>query len=164
MTDERDMMAGEEPELGADTPEADALGEENSPEAEDIASPPEGEKDDTGAAEEIDYEALVREDLMALAADFSEMRGAESITELKNPLRYAALRDLGLTPREAYLATGGRGSLPDGRRHLFSAVPRSAGAPACGMSRSELERARELFPTLGDKELTGLYKRVAAGS
>lgn len=113
------------------------------------------------AAPEIDYAQLVHEDLMTLGGEFPEMRGADSITELRNPLRYAALRDLGLSPREAYLATGGRKIAHDTRGHLSSAVPRGAGAPRGTMSRSELERARELFPGLGDRELMGLYRKVS---
>ena len=60
-----------------------------------------------GTADEtsIDYAAIAEEDLRILKEEFPELYGASDITELDDPLRYAALRDLGLSPREAYLAT-----------------------------------------------------------
>lgn len=148
-------------------PEADAeIGEADN--AEEVAESElisEGEsapEDESLPTDEVDYEAIVREDLRALARDFPEMRGVKSLTELDNPYRYAELRDLGLSPREAYLATSGRRARTDTRRHLFSAVGGGSGAPASGMTRSELEKARELFPGLGDSELMGLYQKVRA--
>lgn len=129
---------------------------------------PVGEADEDNAGEggtepraEIDYAALEREDLGVLARLFPETRGLNSIAELPRAERYAELRDLGLSAKEAYLATR-EVRRTDSRSHLSSAVPKSAGAPSGGMTRSELERARELFPGLGDRELQGLYKKVRA--
>lgn len=107
-----------------------------------------------------DYAEIIESDLRALRAAYPELGGIKSITELENPLRYAQLRDLGLTPKEAYLATSGSRRRTDNRAHLFSAVPRSAGSPTSNMTHVELAGARELFPGLGDAELHGLYKRV----
>ena len=158
-------MAEEIYEVGADSEIADSPITENEPEAipEDPTIAQSGEAE--GEAEktrEVDFAELVREDMRELAAEFPEMRDVSDIMELKEPLRYAALRDLGLSPREAYLATEGRKRAPDTRRHLTSAVPKAAGAPGSGMSLGELEKARDLFPGLGDRELMGLYKRVRA--
>ena len=69
-------------------------------------------------SEEIDYAALAKEDVKILSEEFSELEGLSDITELENPLRYAALRDLGLTPTEAYLATTRRKRERDNRAHL----------------------------------------------
>ena len=107
----------------------------------------------------IDYERVIREDLLELRSAFSELGDITSITELPNPMRYAALRDLGLTAREAYLATS-EARAKDNRSHLSSAVPGGVEAPRSNMTRSELESARELFPGLRDGELIGLYKKV----
>ena len=107
----------------------------------------------------IDYERVIREDLLELRSAFSELGDITPITELPNPMRYAALRDLGLTAREAYLATS-EARAKDNRSHLSSAVPGGVGAPRSNMTRSELESARELFPGLRDGELIGLYKKV----
>ena len=87
------------------------------------------------------------------------MKNKTSITELNNPLRYAALRDLGLSPIEAYMATAKRRT-QDTRSHLKSAHGRSAAAPAGMMSQYELASARELFPGMSDADLQRLYKKV----
>lgn len=136
---------------------------EESPEASELTKNP-GDGFNNGTAEgntdaPIDYERVIREDLAELRSAFSELGNITSITELPNPMRYAALRDLGLTAREAYLATSERRT-KDNRSHLSSAVPGGIGTPRSNMTRSELESARELFPGLRDGELIGLYKKV----
>ena len=108
----------------------------------------------------IDYAELARADMEALRLEFPELRDKTSITELKNPLRYAALRDLGLTPREAYLATSGASVRYDNRSHLRSSVPSGARENADRLGGGELEAARELFSGLSDRELQRLYKKV----
>lgn len=113
----------------------------------------------TNEADEEDYARIEREDLEELALLFPEVKGKRSITELKNPLRYAALRDLGLTPREAYLATEGVRRSTDNRGHIISRVPASAGGGGA-LSGKELSAARELFSGLSDREIQRLYKKV----
>lgn len=108
---------------------------------------------------EIDYEALIASDVASLKAEFPELAGIKNVTDLNNPLRYAALRDLGLTPAEAYMATAKR-SARDTRSHLMSARGRSMAQDAGMMSQLELATARDLFPGRSDSELQRLYKRV----
>jgi hypothetical protein len=121
--------------------------------ATDTAAP---ENPDT---DQVDYEALIASDVATLKADFPELAGIKDITDLNNPLRYAALRDLGLSPAEAYMATAKR-STRDNRSHLASARGKSMTADAGVMSQYELATARELFPGRSDSELQRLYKRV----
>ena len=110
-------------------------------------------------APSIDYANLVREDVMALRAEFSELSSLTDVTELDNPLRYAALRDLGLSPREAYLATATKQrSRTDNRAHLYSTPPRAVGGAS--MPEAELSAAREIFGDLSDAEIRKLYKKV----
>ena len=109
---------------------------------------------------EVDYGEIERQDLSELKSIFPHLRDKSSILELDNPLRYAALRDLGLSPKEAYLATSEPIRKYDNRSHLISAVPKSASSPADLLSRGELEAARELFSGLSDRELQRLYKTV----
>ena len=109
----------------------------------------------------IDYAELDRADMRELCELFPHLRGKESVAELENPLRYAALRDLGLTPKEAYLATNSRISGYDNRSHLQSAVPRPAGASQDTLDARGLEAARELFAGLSDREIQRLYKKVS---
>jgi len=115
--------------------------------------------EDVEYSTQIDYEALIESDLAELKAEFPELKSIGDITELNNPLRYAALRDLGLSPAEAYLATAKRRS-QDTRSHLKSAHGRSASAPTGMMSQYELATARELFPGMSDADLQRLYKKV----
>ena len=113
-----------------------------------------------GTADEtsIDYAAIAEEDLRILKEEFPELYGASDITELDDPLRYAALRDLGLSPREAYLATA-KPKRRDSRSHLISvgSVRASRGTV---MTDAELCAAREIFSDIPDSEIRRLYKRV----
>lgn len=117
-----------------------------------------GHTQDEGAGY-TDYEALIAEDIAILKSEFPELKGVSEITDLNNPLRYAALRDLGLSPIEAYLATARR-SLQDTRAHLKSARGRSVAAPTSMMSQGEMAAARDLFPGMSDSQIQQLYKRV----
>ena len=124
------------------------------------------EADDTTPKTEItetgnctDYEAVIASDIATLKAEFPELKDITEITELNNPLRYAALRDLGLSPVEAYMATARRRT-QDTRSHLRSAHGRSAATPTSMMTQYELATARELFPGLNDSDLQRLYKKV----
>ena len=147
------------------TNENEALEVAIEPEVEDTSA--EGTEADIAAGEESadyaqtepDYEEIIKEDIAALKAEFPELGGIEDITDLHNPLRYAALRDLGLSPAEAYLATAKRVKT-DTRAHLKSAHGRSAAPAGSSMSYAELATARELFPGKNDRELAHLYKRV----
>ena len=118
---------------------------------------PKTEITETGSG--TDYEAIIASDIATLKAEFPELKDITEITELNNPLRYAALRDLGLSPVEAYMATARRRT-QDTRSHLRSAHGRSAAAPTSMMTQYELATARELFPGLNDSDLQRLYKKV----
>ena len=108
---------------------------------------------------EIDYEKIIEDDLAELRSEFHELSDVTSITELNNPLRYAALRDLGLSPTEAYLATKKR--VPaDTRAHLDTAYGRRASSPYGSMPQRELTAARELFGDLSDADIQRLYRKV----
>lgn len=109
--------------------------------------------------EGVDYARLALEDLLSLKAEFPELSSLNDISELNNPLRYAALRDLGLSPAEAYLATAKRVPKRDNRAHL-SAVGTIAYAPHGSMTEAEMTAARELFSDISDAEIRKLYKKV----
>lgn len=109
-------------------------------------------------SEGVDYAELIVKDAEELIAQFPELSGIKDITELENPLRYAALRDLGLSAAEAYLATSPRRK-QDNRAHLR---PTRSVAKASSqlMSESEMSAARELFSDISDSQIRQLYKRV----
>lgn len=97
-------------------------------------------------------------DIVELRRDFAELSSIDRVTDLPNPTRYAALRDLGLTPAEAYLATCRPRS--GGKSHLTSSVPRVASAPLGSMTKADLAEARSIFPKMDDTEIQRLYKKV----
>ncbi len=130
---------------------------------EESPIPEENTENSTEANEESNddyYRNLIESDLNELRRLFPEARGINDITELENPLRYARLRDLGLSCQEAYLATSPKRRRVDTRAHLSSVVSHMASAPNGRMSRAELERARELFDGMSDSEIQNLYKKV----
>ena len=97
--------------------------------------------------------------MQEISEQFSPERELD-ISDLKNPIRYGALRDLGLTPREAFLASGGKKEKEDNRAHLSSSVPRKFSSRFSEMPRAELDAARELFGDLSDAQIRNLYKKV----
>lgn len=123
------------------------------------AQPKNEEADDTNAETAMDYDRLIQEDIASLKRDFPELYKLTDITELDNPLRYATLRDLGLTAKEAYLATS-RPKVHNTRSHLFGAAPKSAGSPGSAMTEGEMEKARELFSDMSDNDIRKLYRKV----
>ena len=141
--------------IEADQPLDEAVVEEDVADALEEPATPEGEQYDA-----TDYDELIERDLSELRSEFPELSGLKDITSLNNPMRYAALRDLGLSPAEAYMATRKRAPRKDSRSHLVSAVARVAASPSSGMSRRELETARGLFAGMSDAEIQSLYKRV----
>lgn len=115
--------------------------------------------DEKAEEAQIDYEALVTADMDELSKEFS---GGEpiKISDLKNPVRYGALRDLGLTPKEAYLASGGKLERFDNRSHLASSVPRNVTNKFSEIPRAHLDMARDIFSELSDGEIRALYRKV----
>lgn len=139
--------------------------EELSPELNDQPVPEQAELNaDAPVSEEdedsVDYEGIIREDIAQLKSEFPELSELSEITQLNNPLRYAALRDLGLSPAEAYMATAPRHRQRDNRSHLTSAMPKAGVNRYGGMTKREMDRARELFADLSDSEIQALYKSV----
>ena len=122
---------------------------------EDAAEETENEED------AVDYAALAAEDLADLKAQFPALKSLPSLAALSDPVRYAELREMGLSPKEAYLAIGGTARRrSDNRAHLLSAVPR-ASALANGLpSNAEMAEARRLFSNLSDAQIHRLYKKV----
>ena len=126
-------------------------------------TPESEEKDYTGVENtEEDYAAIIEGDLEVLRRSIPGLEGIRDITELENPVRYGALRDLGLSPEEAYRAStpAKRAPRPDNRAHLRSSVPKAARSPEGSISYRDLERAREIFSGVSDAEIQRLYRKV----
>lgn len=146
--------------------EIEAAGVEKDASATNEEEPTQDNAPDSEGEERVDYAALAREDLLALKKEFPSLADMSSLSELENPARYGALRELGLTAREAYLATTTpKAQIPhtyDNRSHLRSSVPRTHGASGEQMSANEMRAARALFSDLSDSEIVKLYKKVHA--
>ena len=119
-----------------------------------------------------EFEKKARADLVELQSAYPETKGYTDIRQIPNLKRFGELRDLGLSPKEAYSAANPdairnnvatavkKQSLQDTKKHLHSAVPKGSRDTAPKMSRGELTMWRELFPELNDKELLKLYKQT----
>ena len=133
--------------------------------SEEAAAPVEDEVPPSETEEETPDERFARteqEDLAALRTALPELGTMESLSSLTSPARYGELRELGLTPLEAYLASEGRSALAarqDSRAHLVSSIGRTA-ATGSRIGSAEMEAARELFPSLSDGEIEALWRRV----
>lgn len=119
---------------------------------------PEGE--DIGAT---DFAALAAEDLSVLRATFPELSDMGTLAELPEPTRYGELREAGLSPIEAFCASHHEILLSrrsDNRTHLSPSIGRATGAVGGRISAKDLAEARDLFPSLSDREIEVLYHRV----
>lgn len=149
---EENAIGTAEDDIPEDAPDTAPEGE--STPSEDTAD---GEKDH-------DFAALAAQDLSALCEAFPELSGMASLAELPEPERYGELREAGLSPIEAFCASHHRILLTrrtDNRAHLSPSVGRTASAAGGRISAAALSDARDLFPSLSDREIEALYRRVS---
>lgn len=166
-TDAADTREGEVTPDGAAGGVGDTAGRAapGAPGAEDTGET----RDSDAAAEEsaadaapTDYAALAAEDLREIKRMAPSLAGLTHLAELPNALRYAALRDAGLSVEEALYAACHAFVTPraaDNRAHLRSAVPIGAAGTPSRMTAAEMREARELFGDLTEGEIERLYAR-----
>lgn len=122
-----------------------------------------GKSDDADATvAPVDYAALAARDLGEIKRLAPALAGLSHLAELPNALRYAALRDAGLSVEEALHAACHAYLAPraaDNRAHLRSAVPIGAAGTPSRMTATEMREARELFGDLTEGEIERLYAR-----
>ncbi len=132
------------------------------------------EETSEAAAEDVPSLTIPDEERAELTRLFTE-EDVSAVTE-EDTVRYLALRTLGLSPKEAYLAANGEKTLAriEGKRQalarLFSAHAASkahvtsaalgAAASASAMPRDALLEARALFSGMSDREIERLYARA----
>lgn len=150
------------------TPSADAVPTDGAP-AEEAPAPdaPVVTADAESApteppAEEapVDYAKMAEEDLAEIKRLDPAYAPAAHLGELPFAARFAELRDLGLSVKEALAAAAPRFPRTDGRAHLRAVAPRGGKAAPEGLAPSELKNARALFYGLSDSEINALYRRV----
>lgn len=166
---ENEIESGVDPkEIGSDNPATipeSGVAASPAPEGDDEAegaSAPEGGKEEGDAAI---YERQAEEDLLELQKIAPDAASYRHLGEMPGALRFAELRELGLSVEEAYCAVRGRiDDIPArnraGRAHLHGSVPGRAAASGNGMTAGEIEAARRLFPGLPDREIAALWRRV----
>ena len=114
-----------------------------------------------GFTDEADEKA---QESFSLTDEIDELRAEHPDVVVANtnvdPERYQQLRAMGLTMKEAYLATSERSRTADNKRHLTDSMPKSARSPATAMTRREMELARVLFDGMSDEQIKKLYNRV----
>ena len=149
------------------SPEAPATPPEESPGTDETTAEPaaaqEGEQEISD--ENGDFARQAENDLAELKAIDPAASLYRHIGEMPGALRFAELRELGLSVEEAYYAvrgSAGEKPLPDrgGRAHLHGSVPGRAASGGVGMTVGEIEAARRLFPNLPDREIASLFRRV----
>jgi len=135
-----------------------AVPNEDETEKEELVEKPEESDDDS----DKDYRELIERDLNSLRESIPELHSLKDISELENPVRYGALRDLGLSPEEAYRATTTRTRVvkTDNRSHLKSSLPKLAASPTQNISYRDLEAARAIFTGVSDAEIQRLFRKV----
>lgn len=117
----------------------------------------------------MQFERLMAEDLAAIQKYYPQTTEYKSVTQIPNFKEFARLRDLGLSPKQAFAAANPEyiaassaqeaKGLGGTKSHIRSAVPQKrSGKSDIRISRSEMEQYREMFPGKTDKEILALYR------
>lgn len=132
---------------------AEAEAQEPIPEQDVLTEPPVEE-------EPVDYEQLAAEDLAEIKRLDPSYAPASHLGELPFARRFAELRDLGLSVKEALAAAAPRFERQDGKTHLRAFAPRGARIPEGTLDRDRMKEAKQLFAGLSEQEINALYRRV----
>lgn len=118
------------------------------------------------------FEAKMAADLAEVHAAYPSTRGYTSVKQLPNFSEFARLRDLGVSPKQAYIAanpdavtaaaaeSARQRSMNDGKGHLKPAVRKSSKDNSLVLSKKDMAMYRDAFPNLSDKEILALYKQA----
>ena len=109
-----------------------------------------------GDERNADGERDVTEEILELKREFPELSAIDSLSDLRYHERYERFRTMGLSPTEAYMATGEYRS----RERNLPSSPLSVSKRTEGIPDRQLRLAREIFSGLSDVEIQALYKRV----
>lgn len=121
---------------------------------------------------EVILARMAASDMNELHSIFPETKTISKFEEIPNCRRYAQLRDLGLSVKEAYSAANPEArteaitnsvkqqTINASKSHLKSNVPIASKDTSIKISRADMEQMRDLFPDKSDKELVALYKKT----
>lgn len=161
----RETLSQDEGASGADFQSEDEVtGGANYKNVDEVTSEADCQTEDSeslaGRVAEEPYPTDVQSesDLAQLRNTLPELKDLADVSDLKYPEEYAHFRALGLTPREAYLATGERREPIEARRITS---PMSVKRTRDAIPEYYLKMAREIFGGLSDREIQSLYSRVS---
>ncbi len=123
-------------------------------------------------ADALQYETLMQLDLAEVKRNYPDAASYNSVAEFPHAKRFAELRDLGLSAKEAYIASHPdavrrnvaesvrKQNLAETKNHIHSTVPKGTKDTSVTIPKKELEEWRDLFPDCSDRELAKLYKKT----
>ena len=153
--EEEMLLKSEENEVYAGASDASDAQSDNLPlknESGDALTPP--------ATDAPDFEAMAASDLSEIKKLVPELSDVDHLGKLPFAHRFAELRELGLSVKEALYATMPTYTRENGKSHLKGSVPRGKGALLDSLSVSEMREAKDLFYGLSEAEINSLYRRV----
>lgn len=116
------------------------------------------------------FNAKIAADLAEVQAAYPDAKAYASVNDFPNFKEFGRLRDLGLSPKQAYIASHPdavrqnvaaatrQQSLNDTKKHLKPAVSKASRDNTITMTKKELAECRDLFPGMSDKEIMKLYR------
>lgn len=116
------------------------------------------------------FNAKIAADLAEVQAAYPDAKAYASVKDFPNFKEFGRLRDLGLSPKQAYIASHPdavrqnvaaatrQQSLNDTKRHLKPAVSKASRDNTITMTKKELAECRDLFPGMSDREIMKLYR------
>ena len=116
------------------------------------------------------FNAKIAADLAEVQAAYPDAKAYASVKDFPNFKEFGRLRDLGLSPKQAYIASHPdavrqnvaaatrQQSLNDTKKHLKPAVSKASRDNTITMTKKELAECRDLFPGMSDKEIMKLYR------
>ena len=119
-----------------------------------------------------EFDALKKADLEALKPHCPELANLDDLEKMENFKRFTELRDLGLSPLEAYgaanpngirksaAAAGKRTAINGTKAHLHSNVPKASGNGGIKISKEEFAMLRSALGDKSDKEIIEIYKKI----
>ena len=132
------------------------------------------ERDRTAEAvklmQQTKFNAKIAADLAEVQAAYPDTKSYASVKDFPNFKEFGRLRDLGLSPKQAYIASHPdavrqnvaaatrQQSLNDTKKHLKPAVSKASRDNTITMTKRELAECRDLFPGMSDKEIMKLYR------
>ena len=116
------------------------------------------------------FNAKISADLAEVQAAYPDTKAYKSVKDFPNFKEFGRLRDLGLSPKQAYIASHPdavrqnvaaatrQQSLNDTKKHLKPAVSKASRDNTITMTKKELAECRDLFPGMSDREIMKLYR------